>query len=123
MNIIGVGVDVADVRRFRERIERTPELLDRLLTPAERTTPSGTPRTVESLAARFAAKEAAAKALVYPRTLPWREVEVVTGEHGEPALRLSGAVAERLRELGGRRMHLSLSHDAALAIAYVIAEG
>ncbi|MFD0655833.1 holo-ACP synthase [Thermocatellispora tengchongensis] len=77
----------------------------------------------ESLAARFAAKEAVAKALGAPPGLAHREAEVVTGEHGRPELRVHGRVAETAASLGVRRWHLSLSHDGGVAIAYVIAEG
>ena len=62
MGIIGIGLDLADVPRFAEHIERVPELLDRLLTPAEQLKKNGKRRTPESLAARFSAKEALVKA-------------------------------------------------------------
>jgi holo-[acyl-carrier protein] synthase len=76
----------------------------------------------QSLAARFAAKEAVGKALGCPPGLAHREAEVVRGEHGRPLLRVSGRVAEVARELGVERWHISLSHDGGVAVAYVIAE-
>lgn len=123
MGIIGVGVDIADVPRFAEHIERVPELLDRLLTPAEQLKRNGKRRTPESLAARFSAKEALVKALQYPRIIPWHQAEVVSAPSGAPSFRLSGAVLEHFRARGAENAHLSISHDGNLAITYVIVEG
>ena len=93
--IIGVGIDVVPVERFAESLARTPGLRDRLFTAAEQLTPSGNPRTGESLAARFAAKEALAKALGAPGDLHWHDAEVTVGEHGRPHLEVRGTVAGR----------------------------
>ena len=68
--IIGVGIDVCPIERFAGSLARTPSLRDRLFTAAEQVTPAGSARTGESLAARFAAKEALAKALGAPGDLP-----------------------------------------------------
>jgi holo-[acyl-carrier protein] synthase len=115
--IVGVGIDVVDVERFRRQLERTPRLLDRLFTPTERELrPAG-------LAARFAAKEALAKALGAPVGMRWRDVTVRRGDDGRPHLEVSGTVARRASELGVASFHLSLSHDAGIAGAVVIAEG
>ncbi len=114
--IVGVGVDVVDVARLARALERTPGLADRLFTDAERARP------VESLAARFAAKEAVAKALGAPGGLRWREAEVVVGERGRPCLAVSGAVAQEAEAQGVRTWHLSLSHDGGVATAVVVAE-
>ena len=121
--IIGVGVDVVPVERFAESLTRTPGLRDRLFTAAEQRTPSGSPRTGESLAARFAAKEALAKALGAPGDLHWHDAEVMVGEHGRPLLTVRGTVARRAAELGVTGWHVSLSHDGGIASAVVIAEG
>ncbi len=75
--IIGVGIDVVPVDRFAESLTRTPGLRDRLFTAAEQRTLTGNPRTGESLAARFAAKEALAKALGAPGSLHWHDAEVM----------------------------------------------
>jgi len=91
--------------------------------PAERQTPSGTPRTGESLAARFAAKEALAKALGAPGDLHWHDAEVTVGEHGRPHLEVRGTVAGRAAQLGVTSWHLSMSHDGGIASAVVVAEG
>lgn len=121
--IVGVGIDVVPVSRFAEALERTPQLARRLFTAAELTTESGTARTAESLAARFAAKEALAKALGAPGNLRWTDAEVVTDGNGRPHLSVRGTVAARAAELSVMHWHLSLSHDGGIASATVIAEG
>ncbi|WP_129308626.1 holo-ACP synthase [Streptomyces sp. L2] len=121
--IVGVGIDVADTARFEESLGRTPGLLTRVFTPAERLTPHGEPRGPASLAARFAAKEAVSKALGAPPGLLWTDAEVLTDDTGRPRLAVRGTVAARAAELGVTGWHLSLSHDAGIASAVVIAEG
>ncbi|MCX4748511.1 holo-ACP synthase [Kitasatospora sp. NBC_01287] len=121
--IIGVGIDVASIDRFTEALARTPALGDRLFTAAERLLPSGQQRSAASLAARFAAKEALAKALGAPAGLDWHDAEVRSEPSGRPTLHVRGTVAARAAELGVRSWHLSLSHDAGVASAVVIAEG
>ncbi len=114
--IVGVGVDVAEIDRFSRALRRTPALADRLFTERERSLP------IRSLAARFAAKEALAKALGAPRGLLWTDAEVVTGPDGRPSLAVTGTVAAAARQAGVTRWHLSLSHDGGIATAIVIAE-
>jgi holo-[acyl-carrier protein] synthase len=121
--IVGVGIDVVPVGRFDSASQRTPHLIERLFTPAERVTGSGMPRTAESLAARFAAKEALAKALGSPGGMKWHDAEVVVDGHGRPALQVRGTVAARAAQLGVTAYHLSLSHDGGIASAVVIVEG
>ena len=121
--IVAVGIDVVLVARFARAIERTPLLVERLFTPAERNTSSGNPRSPESLAARFAAKEAVAKALGAPAGLHWHDCEIVTDPDGRPWLTVSGTVAAAANDRGVRRWHLSLSHDGGIASAMVVAEG
>jgi holo-[acyl-carrier protein] synthase len=121
--IIGVGIDVVPVDRFAETLARTPSLADRLFTAAERMTPSGSPRTPESLAARFAAKEAIAKALGAPGGMFWHDAEINTDDHGRPHLEVRGTVAARAAALGVTSWHISLSHDGGIAAATVVAEG
>ena len=121
--IIGVGIDVVLVERFAKALQRTPMLGERLFTESERLTPSGNPRSAESLAARFAAKEAVAKALGAPGGMLWHDCEVVADSDGRPWLTVSGSVKAAGAKLGVRRWHLSLSHDGGIASAMVIAEG
>lgn len=115
--IIGVGIDVVDVDRFMATLERTPRLRDKLFTAAERDLPPS------SLAARFAAKEAIAKALGAPDGLRWHDATVHRVIGGPPEVELSGTVAARAAELGVRTWHLTISHDAGISSAMVIAEG
>lgn len=115
--IVGIGTDVVEIARLEHSLSRTPSMRERLFTAEEASLP------VESLAARFAAKEALAKALGAPGGLSWQDAEVVTDADGRPALELRGAVADRAAELGAVRTHLSLSHDAGVAVAFVVVEG
>jgi len=114
--IVGLGIDVVDVERFGETLARTPAMRERLFTATELTRP------LASLAARFAAKEALAKALGAPAGLHWIDAEVQTDETGRPSLVLSGSVARRADEVGATRVHVSLSHDAGIASAVVVLE-
>ena len=116
MPVIGVGIDVVDIERFGESLERTRGLAARLFTPGE------IERPLASLAARFAAKEALAKALGAPVGLHWHDAEVVSEESGRPLLTVRGSVAARAAELGATHVHLSLSHDAGIASAVVVLE-
>jgi holo-[acyl-carrier protein] synthase len=121
--IIGIGIDVCPVERFAASLARTPGLRDRLFTADEQLTPSGAARTGESLAARFAAKEALAKALGAPGDLRWHDAEVAVGARGRPHLVVRGTVARRADALRVTAWHVSLSHDGGIASAVVIAEG
>ena len=114
--IVGIGVDLVDIPRFERSLERTPRLAERLFSPAERQLPA------RSLAARYAAKEALIKALGGSEGVHWVEIEVASEPSGRPVLALSGTTAETVRERGITALHLSLSHDAGVATAYVIAE-
>ncbi len=114
--IVGVGIDVVDIARFQASLERTPGLLERLFTPRERDL------GIASLAARFAAKEATAKALGAPGDLFWQDAEVGNEPSGRPVLSITGSIAARAAELGVEKWHLSLSHDAGIASAVVVAE-
>jgi holo-[acyl-carrier protein] synthase len=112
-----VGVDVVDIARFTESLHRTPTLSERLFTADERKLPP------PSLAARFAAKEAVAKALGAPRGLLWHDAEILRGDDGSPVLTVRGTVAAAAEQLGVRSWHVSLSHDGGVAVAMVVADG
>lgn len=116
MAIIGVGIDVCDIDRFGESLARTPSLRERLFTAAERTRP------LASLAARFAAKEALAKALGAPQGMAWHDAEVVSEVSGRPRFELRGTVLAQAQGQGVGSVHLSLSHDAGIASAVVVLE-
>ena len=115
--IIGVGVDVVEVARLARALERTPSLRDRLFTPAEQQV-----ERMESLAARFAAKEAVAKVLGAPG-LSWLDAVVVRADNGRPSLAVTGMAAKAAAAQGITRWHVSLSHDAGTATAFVVGEG
>jgi len=120
--IIGVGVDIIDVERIQAALNhaRTGERFRvRVFTDEEIAYCGRRRNAAESFAARFAAKEAMMKALGH--AYGWREIEVCRA-NGPPTLRLHGRAQERAVQLGVRHIHLSLSHTATLAIAYVIAE-
>jgi holo-[acyl-carrier protein] synthase len=119
--IVGVGVDIVDIARFRAAIERTPSLVDRLFTAAEQRS-GGRGRPEWSLAGRFAAKEALAKALGAPAGLRWVDAEIRTGSGGRPVLHVEGTVAAAAGARGVSRWHVSISHDGGMAVAVVIAE-
>ena len=114
--IVGIGTDLCVIERFEEMLRRRPGIAERILTPEERALP------VQSQAARFAAKEALAKALGSPGGMSWLDAEVVRSEAGEPSFVVTGTVAERLAELGVARIHLSVSHDGGFASATVVCE-
>lgn len=114
--IVGVGIDVCGIERFAESLARTPRLRERLFTERERELP------LVSLAARFAAKEALAKALGAPPALGWHDAEVLKDTGGRPVLHLRGTVLAVAEELGASRWHVSLSHDAGVATAFVVLE-
>lgn len=116
MAIVGVGVDVVDLARFERALDRTPRLRDRLFTTEERALP------VRSLASRFAAKEALLKALGDTVGARWHDMRVVSDAEGNPDLVVSGRVAEIAAARGIATLHVSLSHDAGVAIAFVVAE-
>jgi len=114
--VVGVGIDLVDIARFERTLARTPALRLRLFTVGERDLP------LAGLAARFAAKEALAKALGAPAGLHWLDADVIREGSGRPRLEVSGSVAARAAELGVTRFHLSLSHDGGFACAVVVAE-
>jgi holo-[acyl-carrier protein] synthase len=111
--IDGIGIDVVDIKRFQESLERTPNLAEKLFTEAERT------KSAPSLAARFAAKEALYKALSPAHGLQWHDAEIINHENGKPDFLFRGAIAELI---DGAKVHLSLSHDAGIASAMVVIE-
>ena len=114
--IVGVGIDVVDVARFVDTLHRVPGLRARLFTPEEREMPE------TSLAARFAAKEAIAKALGAPGGMSWQDATVRRVLGAQPVVEVVGTVAAAAATAGVDRFHLSISHDAGIASAVVIAE-
>ena len=123
--ILGIGTDIAEVRRIRKSMEHFGErFLSRVYTAGERTYALKKANAAERLAARFAAKEAGMKAIGtgWSRGVTWHDFEVRNEPSGRPILLLSG-VAERVaRQLGVQRIALSMTHTAESAFAVVILE-
>jgi holo-[acyl-carrier protein] synthase len=123
VDLIGIGVDLVEVDRMRRTLARTPALVERLFTDAERAYCERRRDPTERFAARFAAKEAVMKALgVGLGGVGWHEVEVVRAESGRPSLALTGRAAYLAAELGVVRWHLTLSHTSRVAEAIAVAE-
>jgi holo-[acyl-carrier protein] synthase len=115
---IGVGVDVVDVPRFALALERHPRLLTRLFTEGERLDARLRP---ERLAARFAAKEAVLKTLhVGIGGAPWHSIEIHRSSDGVPSVELHGVALELAERRGVRHLHVSMTHTALTAAAFVV---
>jgi len=114
--VAGVGIDVVDIARLAAMIDRTPALVERLFTPAERGLSDA------SRAARVAAKEAVGKALGAPGDFSWQDVTVERTTQRRPYLRLRGATLRAAERQNVADLHLSLSHDGNIATAIVVAE-
>jgi holo-[acyl-carrier protein] synthase len=125
MRIVGVGLDAAEVHRLEEVIARYGDrFLRRVYTEREITYCVARRRAAQSFAARFAAKEAAMKALGtgHAQGVTWRSIEVVR-RHGPPQLEFHGAAKARLAALHGDAALLTLTHSDTLALAHVILLG
>jgi holo-[acyl-carrier protein] synthase len=123
--IVGTGVDITEVARIKASVERFGQrFLSRVFTPEELRYCLAKVNSSERLAARFAAKEAGLKAIGtgLRHGITWHDVEVVRLPGQRPNLRYSGKAAQYAERLGCNRVHLSLSHTAEQAIAYVILE-
>ena len=125
MPVVGVGVDAIEIRRVRDALTRTPTLLPRLFTERERAscvTRCGDLR-YGGLAARFAAKEAVAKALgTGIAGFGFRDIEVLVNEVGTPLVQLHGGALAVASAAGVATVHVSLSHSADVAVANAVAE-
>lgn len=123
--IVGTGVDLMEIERIQESLDRFGErFLNRVYAPKEIAYCMRKKNAAESLAARFAAKEAGAKALGtgIAKGVNWREIEVIHLPGGRPTLIFHGRAAERAATMGVTAVHLSLSHGRDLAIAQVVLE-
>lgn len=123
--VIGLGTDLIEIERIERSVARFGErFLERVFTPGEIAYCHAKRGSAESFAARFAAKEAGAKALGtgISRGVSWKEFEVKRAPGQRPELHLSGRAAEIARELGVNRMSLSLTHSREMSMAVVVAE-
>jgi holo-[acyl-carrier protein] synthase len=123
--IISIGVDIIEVRRVRETIERTPRFAERVFTSAERAyCESCGVVASQHYAARFAAKEAALKALQtgWSGGISWQDIEVTAKASGAPLISFHGKALELYQQTGATAAHLSIAHTTEHAIAEVILE-
>src|SRR5690242_5618127 len=124
--IVGIGTDLIEVDRIRKSVERYGDrFLRRVYTETELAYAMSKQNFAERLAGRFAVKEAGMKAIGtgWRRGVTWKDFEVVNERSGRPALRLSGAAATIADALAVRRVSVSITHTATMALALVILEG
>ena len=123
--IVSIGIDIIEVYRIRETLERTPRFAERVFTARERSyCEAKGAASAQSYAARFAAKEAFLKALKtgWRGKITWHDIEVLNDKQGVPSLTISGEAKEILENLGANKIHLSMSHTTEHATAQVILE-
>ena len=123
--ILGIGTDIVEISRIATALERQGDAFwERILAPEERREIKSAKRRVEYFAGRFAAKEAASKALgTGIGEVRVHDLIIFNNERGAPYLTLKGYAAELAEQMGIRKMHLSISHSEHYATATVIAEG
>jgi holo-[acyl-carrier protein] synthase len=121
--IVGIGIDVCSIERMRRALERHGDrFFERICNEVERKDLSQTADRATTLAGRFAAKEAFAKALDGAPGVGWHDVEIRRGETGRPHMMLHGAAQTLASRSGALRWHVSITHDAGIAAAVVILE-
>lgn len=121
--IVGIGIDVCSIERVEGILARVGErFLARILSPRERDALAGRKDLATAVAARFAAKEAYSKCVDGARGVPWHAVEILNAASGRPELLLHGEALARVHAFGGNHWHISMSHDAKVAVATVIVE-
>lgn len=122
--ICGIGTDILEIARIEAALNRTPKLAGRILTPAEHEQFAQSAQPARFLAKRFAAKEAAVKALGtgIGRGIGWQQFEIGHDTLGKPLLEVTGNAQARATELGIRSWHVSYSDEQAHVVAFVIAE-
>ena len=123
--IVGSGIDLVEITRIQQSVQRFGQrFLDRVYTAAEQAYCLRKRNSAESLAARFAAKEAGAKALGtgISRGVSWLEIEVVREPSGRPTIQFHGRAAEIAQALGVAHVALSITHTSTLSMASVVVE-
>ncbi|WP_348267000.1 holo-ACP synthase [Edaphobacter paludis] len=123
--VVGVGTDLIEIERLQQSLDRFgTRFMQKVFTAGEIAYCQRKKHAAESFAGRFAAKEAAAKALGtgISRGISWQEIEVIREPGERPTLHLSGRAAERAKSMGIKHLHLSLTHSREIAMAVVIAE-
>ncbi len=120
--IVGLGIDVCSIERMRRALDRHGDrFFARICSEAERADLTGRDMAT-SLAGRFAVKEAFAKALDGAKGVGWHEVEVRRSPSGRPTLELKGNAAAMVKDFGADTWHVTITHDAGVAVAVVILE-
>lgn len=123
--IVSIGIDIVEVYRIRETLERTPRFVERVFTEKEREyCEKKGAAAAQSYAARFAAKEAFLKALKtgWRGKITWQDMEILNDEMGVPNLKIRGEAHILMTNLSANKIHLSLSHTTEHAVAQVILE-
>jgi holo-[acyl-carrier protein] synthase len=123
--IVSIGIDIVEVYRIRETIQRTPRFVERVFTARERAyCDAKGAAAAQSYAARFAAKEAFLKALKtgWRGRITWQDMEILNDPQGVPSLEINGEAGILLENLGANKIHLSISHTTDHAVAQVILE-
>lgn len=123
--IVGIGVDIVEVERVKDLLTRYRDrFVHRVFTEAEAGYARRSVREAERLAGRFAVKEAVLKAFGTGKSqgILWRDVETVRGARGRPEVKLYGNAYRYMKELKGKRIHVSITHDGGKAVAFVIIE-
>lgn len=123
--IVSVGIDIVEVYRIRETVERTARFVERVFTEKERLyCESKGAAAAQSYAARFAAKEAFLKALKtgWRGKITWHDMEILNDAQGVPTLEIKGEAKVLMENLGANKIHISLSHTSEHAVAQIILE-
>ena len=121
--IIGIGIDIVEIDRIAKAASKE-RFMERIYSDAEIAIFEACNYRMETVAGRFAAKEAVLKALGCGLgDMPMRCIEILRAPSGQPVVELSGAAKEKAEELGVKHMHISISHSARYAVAQIIAEG
>jgi holo-[acyl-carrier protein] synthase len=123
--IVSIGIDIVEVYRIGETIQRTPRFVERVYTKRERAyCEAKGAASAQSFAARFAAKEAFLKALKtgWRGKITWHDMEILNDEQGAPSLTIYGEARALLEKMGADKIHLAISHTTDHAVAQVILE-
>ncbi|NLT96278.1 MAG: holo-ACP synthase [Clostridia bacterium] len=122
--IIGIGTDIIEISRIKKAVQTRPKLVQRVFTGREMDYCQNTGNYFPSVAARFAAKEAVAKALGTGfREFGWQDIEIINDSLGKPKVITYGKAQRKAQELGVHTIHVSLSHCREYAVAMVVLEG
>ena len=123
MNVVGLGVDLVDVERIERMLERDDGFVERVFSEEEISHCSDAARPAECFAARWAAREACAKALGGIPEGRWRDIRVVRSESGSVEIELDGVARDRAAEVGAERLLVSFAHERDRAVACCLALG